>query len=214
MLLKSNWQSLGVALQRALNAGLHLLYPEICQLCQNARATPADGFVCSSCQAEVQKIEPPFCECCGLPFEGAITTAFECHNCRDLKPQFIRARAAVVSRDKVLEVIHRYKYQRAFWFEPFLGGLLVAASKVPLAQERWDCIVPVPLHPTKQREREFNQAERLAAVLSRATGLALRTRAVRRVLPTRTQTQLTREQRLGNARPAFHIPPAGGRAGQ
>ena len=41
---------------------------------------------------------------------------------------FHSARSAVVARDTVLEVIHRYKYQRALWFEPFLADLLITAA--------------------------------------------------------------------------------------
>src|SRR6478609_7140961 len=116
------------SLQGWLNAGLGLLYPEICQICTQNRAIPAEGFVCNECRAQVSWIRPPFCGRCGLPFEGAITTSFECGNCRDLEPQFAWARAAVVSSDQVREVIHRYKYQRAFWFEPFLARLLTEAA--------------------------------------------------------------------------------------
>ena len=42
-----------------LNAGLGLIYPEICQLCAKARATPAEGYVCDGCQAKVRFIQPP-----------------------------------------------------------------------------------------------------------------------------------------------------------
>src|SRR5438093_3483890 len=175
-----------------LDAGLSFFYPEVCQTCGTERATPAQGYVCANCRAQVRWIQPPYCSRCGLPFEGAITTAFDCGNCRDLEPQFCSARAAVVAREQILEIIHRYKYRRARWFEPFLAGLLVEAAAPQLSRQDWDCIVPVPLHATKQRQREFNQAERLAARLSGATGIPLNQRLVRRVVPTRTQTALDR----------------------
>jgi len=59
------------------------------------------------------------------------------------------------------------------------------------------------LHPTKKREREFNQAERLAKRLSDATNIPVNNTWLRRVLPTSTQTRLTREQRAANMRGAF-----------
>jgi ComF family protein len=49
----------------------------------------------------------------------------------------------------------------------------------------------------------FNQAERLAHRLGAATGIAVNKRLLRRVLPTRTQTQLSRQERLANVRNAF-----------
>jgi len=118
---------------------------------------------------------------------------------------FRSARSAVVAGELVLEVIHRYKYQRARWFEPFLADLLARQAEPVLRQEKWDMIVPVPLHSAKKREREFNQAERLAAHLSAVTHLPVNTRLLRRVEPTRTQTLLTRPQRAANVRNAFAL---------
>jgi ComF family protein len=190
-----------------LNAGLNFFYPEICQLCGERRATPDQGFICGDCRASVRWIRPPFCQRCGLPFEGAISHAFECGDCLENNPQFSSARAAVAARDPVLEIVHRYKYQRALWFEPFLAGLLIEAAVPVLAGQHWDFIVPVPLHPLKEREREFNQAQRLAARLSAATQIPLHKRLVRRVVATRTQTQLSRQERQANVRRAFAMRP-------
>jgi ComF family protein len=195
--------SFGSSLAELADAALCLVYPAVCQVCGTRRAGASEAFVCAECRAGVQFIKRPFCERCGLPFEGDLTTAFECSNCRDSDLAFSSARSAVVARDAILEVIHRYKYQHALWFEPFLVELLAGSAVPELAKSSWDWIVPVPLHPTKQREREFNQAERLARHLSRATNIELNTRLLRRALPTRTQTLLSREERLENVRRAF-----------
>ena len=188
-----------------LDAGLAFVYPEVCQVCKAARATPDECFVCVACRATVRRIEPPFCGRCGLPFQGAITQAFECGRCREADWAFSHARSAAVFGDKLLEIIHQYKYRRALWYEPFLAELLLERAVPELRGEEWDWLVPVPLHPTKQREREFNQAERLARRLSHATVIPLHTRLLRRVRPTRTQTLLSREERLENVRRAFAV---------
>jgi competence protein ComFC len=186
-------------------AALAFVYPEVCQICGEERATSTEGFVCPHCWRQVRFIRPPFCERCGLPYEGHITTAFECTNCREMELHFSSARSAVAARGMVLEAIHRYKYQRALWFENFLADLLIREAAPVLSREKWDWIVPVPLHPTKQREREFNQAERLARHLSSATQIPMNTRLLKRVEPTRTQTLLTRQQRATNVRNAFAL---------
>ena len=188
-----------------LDAGLAFFYPPVCQLCYSESATAVDGYVGARCWQNVRFIKPPFCECCGLPYEGEITTHFECSNCREMELHFRFARAAVVAGKLVLEVIHRYKYQRALWFEPFLADLLLRASRSALGSGHWDMIVPVPLHPLKKREREFNQAERLAERLGAAVRIPVNTRVLRRVEPTRTQTLLTREERAANVRNAFVV---------
>lgn len=186
-----------------IDAGLGFFYPEICQICGTERALAVGGYVCSHCWQQVRFIRPPFCNRCGLPFDGDLTAGFECSNCRDLKLYFSFARSAVVARTVVLDVIHRYKYSRELWFEAFLADLFLREAAPVLRGQQWDFIVPVPLFPVREREREFNQAERLAGHLARATGIPLNTKLIHRVMPTATQTLLTREQRASNMRGAF-----------
>jgi ComF family protein len=116
---------------------------------------------------------------------------------------FVRARSVIAAKGMALELIHRYKYHRALWFEPLFASLLLGEAAPVLRQEGWDLIVPVPLHPLKQAEREFNQAERLARRLSRATDIPLATNLVCRVEPTRSQTRLSRAERSQNVHRAF-----------
>ncbi len=191
--------------KRWLEAGLRFFYPEVCQSCREEHATAAEGFVGERCRAEARFIRAPFCDRCGLPFAGDITGPFECANCKEMELHFQSARSAVAARGVVLEIIHRYKYQQALWFEPFLAGLLVREAAPLLQREAWDLIVPVPLHRLKESEREFNQAERLARRLSDATKIPLNARLLRRVEPTRTQTLLSRAERAENVRRAFAL---------
>jgi competence protein ComFC len=198
------WPS-AAPVKRWLDTGLGFFYPETCQLCEAERATAKDGFVGTKCWSHVRFIRPPFCERCGLPFDGDLTTSFECANCREMELHFSSARSAVVAKTVVLEAIHRFKYQRALWFENFLADLLIREAAPVLRGQKWNFIVPVPLHSLKQREREFNQAELLAAHLSNATKIPLNTKLLRRVSSTMTQTLLTREQRAKNMRGAFAV---------
>jgi len=195
------------SLQKRLDVSLAFLYPETCQICRMERATARDGFVCGRCRSRVHFIKAPFCERCGLPCAGHFTTPFECTNCREMELHFSCARSAVVAQNVVREVIHRYKYQRALWFEPFLADLFLREASPALRGQNWDFIVPVPLYSVKYREREFNQAERLALHLSTATGIPLKPRLLRRIRPTMTQTLLTRQQRAANMRGAFATRP-------
>jgi len=192
-------------LQEYVHAGLELLYPQVCQLCHASRAEAHSGLVCNQCWSHVRFIRPPFCKRCGLPFEGNLTTEFICTNCHDLPFHFSSARSAVVAKTVVLEAIHRFKYSHALWFEAFLADLLVREAAPVLKNQKWDFITPVPLHPLKLREREFNQAERLAVHLSHASNIELNTNILRRIQPTATQTLLTREQRAVNMRNAFAV---------
>jgi competence protein ComFC len=199
-----------IAAQDWAEVFLGLFYPNICQICEEQRAAADAGYVCECCRRRpgaIRFIRPPFCERCGLPYEGEIAGEFECSNCREMDLHFVYARAAAAAKGLVLDVIHRYKYQRAVWFEPFLADLLSHAAVASLDRANWDVIVPVPLHPVKRRQREFNQAERLARRLGRATGIPVAARLLKRLVPTRTQTLLSRSERADNVAKAFALRP-------
>lgn len=188
-------------------AALALAYPPICQVCHEERAVPRLGWVGPRCRRQVKPVRPPFCHRCGLPFDGAITGPFECGNCRDADLSFESVRAAVLAEGVVRQVLHRFKYDRAVWFRPFLGRLLVRAARPGLSSGHWDLLVPVPLHPSREREREFNQAELLARFLGSRVGLPVRADLVERIHETPTQTHLGREARQENVRRAFRARP-------
>jgi ComF family protein len=201
-------------LETWLNPALALLYPEVCQICKDEPATPREGFVGRNCWSQVRFIRPPFCERCGLPYEGDITTTFVCSNCHDLKLHFTSARSAVVAKTVVLEAIHQYKYSRALWFENFLADLLIREATPILRAQGWHSIVPVPLHSLKEREREFNQSALMARQLSKATSIPCHEKILHRVLPTATQTHLNRDKRADNMKNAFAIRPGAKLDGQ
>jgi competence protein ComFC len=198
---------MGTRIKGLVEAALHLIYPAVCCVCHGARATAGEGFVCLECRSELRPVEPPFCGRCGLPFFGVIGDEFKCANCAEMGLRFDFARGAVVADRLLRELVHRFKYQRHLWLEPLLGGLLVDAAAPELRGGGWDALVPVPLHPVKEREREFNQAQRMAVRLGRAVSLPVARRLLRRVAPTRTQTELSRSERLANVRQAFSLDP-------
>jgi ComF family protein len=195
--------SVASRVKSCIEAGVSFFYPDACQHCGEERATAAEGYIGAECARLLKFIRAPFCDRCGIPFEGAITQKFECSNCKQLDLRFSRARSVVAAKDMALEIIHRYKYQHALWFEPFLAGLLIDHAAETLRAERWDLIVPVPLHPAKHAEREFNQAGRLARRLGEAIRIPVDETLVQRARPTRTQTHLSATERAENVRRAF-----------
>ncbi|HWN95831.1 MAG TPA: ComF family protein [Methylomirabilota bacterium] len=187
------------------DAALGFFYPDVCQLCHAERATRDQGYVGARCRSQVRVIEPPFCDRCGLPFEGEIDSRFECTNCREMELHFSAARSAVAARAPVLEAIHHYKYDGQMWFEEFLAELLIDGALQWCQDDSCDVLVPVPLYPVKEREREFNQAERLARRLGAALNVPVDSRLLKRIIPTPTQTRLSRKQRADNMRSAFAL---------
>lgn len=184
-------------------AAAALVYPDTCQLCHVNRAGPKESFICEACRRSISFLEWPFCQTCGQPYEGDISLEFRCTNCENRQFAFSHARSAVAARGVMLEIIHLYKYANSLWVEPLVAELLVSRARVELQARDWDCLIPVPLHPARQRERGYNQASRLAAQVSKSTGIPVREGVLARSRPTPSQTRLSRKQRERNMREAF-----------
>ena len=151
------------------------------------------------------RIVAPFCERCSEPFEGSITSVFSCANCAHRTIYFDAAVAAYRGRGIVREIIHEFKYARQMHLRHLIGHWLRAAlDDERLRDVSFDVIVPVPLHPARQRERGFNQASLLAESLSAEISLPSRP-VLERVRYTTTQTALDRSERMENLRNAFRL---------
>ena len=66
-------------------------------------------------------------------------------------------------------------------------------------------IIPVPLHPLREKERGYNQAELLAREISLATGLPMRTDLLCRIRQTGVLAKMTRDERMTVMRRAFAV---------
>jgi competence protein ComFC len=194
------------ARRNILQSLLRMVFPHVCEICGDREAGPAESFICDHCRNHpraIKRVQPPICKICGLWYEGEITNEFECRNCFDLNLEFTSARAAVQYAGLVKEVIHRFKYGRNEWFEPFLSQLLIDAAIPELKYEPVDLIVPIPLHPRKRRGRGFNQAERLSTRLSQSTGVPFDAKLMQRIRDTNSQAGLDRDDRIENVKGAF-----------
>ena len=184
-------------------AAISLLYPATCTTCgKNVRA---GEYLCDACEAKIVRIVPPFCETCSEPFEGSMTSAFICANCAHRTIYFDAAVAAYRGRGIVREIIHEFKYARQIHLRHLVAHWLRAAlDDERLRDISFDLIVPVPLHPARQRERGFNQAGLLAESLSAETSMPS-TPVLERIRYTTTQTALDRSERMENLHNAFRL---------
>jgi ComF family protein len=184
-------------------AALSLCYPPHCAMCE--ADTAPSVHLCATCAERVRKLEPPFCQRCSQPFDGAITGEFTCSNCADRRFHFTCAATAYLARGVVREFIHRFKYDRHFHLRHTLADWMAAGLEDErLRAAPYDAFVPVPLHSARQREREFNQAEVLARLLAQRTGTPF-LHCLRRTRYTTTQTRLDRDTRMENLRGAFRV---------
>ncbi len=190
-------------LRRTAEALLALLYPPHCAAC--CAETAAGYHLCGPCLAKASRIVAPFCRQCSQPFDGAIEGTFTCANCGDRHFHFDSAVSCYRASGVVRELIHRFKYGRTVYLRfPLAAWLRETLDDERIRAQRCDYFVPVPLHPARMREREFNQAELLAKLIADRAGVRVLP-ALRRVRYTTTQTRLDRAARMQNLRNAFRV---------
>jgi len=193
---------------------LDALYPPRCEMCE----APLRGgrALCDDCDGGLPRLEEPFCSHCGQPFFGVLDGGIECPNCHGRKLGFKFARPVLRRCDGSMALVHGLKYGRRVYLARELGRIAAEAFDDPrfirAKAERWP-LVPVPLHRRRLHQREFNQAEEIARVMGRVTGMPV-CMALRRVRATSTQTALHRKQRFENLKDAFALTKAGKRLGE
>lgn len=167
------------------------LYRERCLGCGTWGPTP----VCEPCEGRWPALPEPACRACAAPaLEGPV-----CRLCRAAPAAFSAAIAACAYAGVARRVLQALKYRHRRDLAPYLAARLAAHAGFPRGD--W-LLVPVPLHPRRERERGYNQAALLARALSKATGLPWAEALVRRAA-TAPQHGLSREQRAANLEGAF-----------
>jgi competence protein ComFC len=192
-----------VAKLNPLRALSSLFYPPLCVVC----SSNVDGreYLCESCRSRAPRITSPFCAKCSEPFSGAITQTFSCANCAHRILHFDSAVAAYRSRGLVRKLVHEFKYgHQRHLRHPLAEWLRETMNDSRLRGRRFDLIVPVPLHPARERERGFNQATLLAELLARQVAVPLCT-VLERIRYTTTQTAYDRAERMENLHDAFRL---------
>jgi ComF family protein len=102
-------------------------------------------------------------------------------------------------------ILHQFKYNNY----PEIGELLGKWFAHDLIKMRMpddiDLIIPVPLHPKKQRKRGYNQSQYFARGLSEVTGIATDFESLVRIEYQKSQTSKSKEQRWKSVKDAFEV---------
>lgn len=186
-----------------LRALASLFYPPICTIC--ATNVGHDEYLCDECDSKLSKIVAPFCQTCSEHFSGAIDGFFTCANCAHRMLHFQSAVAAYRSRGIVRRVVHDFKYGQQVYLRHLVGAWLnTAFEDERLREVSFDLLVPIPLHPARERERGFNQAALLAEIVGKSRGIACKP-VLERTRYTTTQTAFDRAERMENLHDAFRL---------
>lgn len=172
---------------------LHLIYPRTCAACGNILLNN-EKVLCLSCYAELPRTRfhnNPENEVARI-FWGRVllsnVTSFIFFN----------------KDSNYRKILHELKYndQRQVGQEM---GRLFGLELRDTAFSQADLIIPVPLHPSKQRKRGYNQSELIADGVSQVLNIPVRNNVITRKKKTSTQTRRNRFDRWLNVKDTFQV---------
>jgi ComF family protein len=181
------------------DALLAVLLAPRCAACARLLDRPTLGPVCAGCWNSILPLTPPLCDRCGDPLPSWRVVGLplgRCARCRRLSRPVSRSRAVGAYDGALRSIVHALKYDGRRSLAKPLGALMKTRGVDILSDA--DVVVPVPLHPSRRRERGFNQADDLA----RHIGLPIVV-ALRRVRRTPAQADLPAAKRHRNVKGAF-----------
>ncbi|MFW5873809.1 MAG: double zinc ribbon domain-containing protein [Verrucomicrobiota bacterium] len=194
-------------LRTVLAAATDLVFPRSCVHCGDAPDSSEFDYLCRTCARELFLAQPPACLTCGYPFWGELAGPRSCPHCAELNPVFDRGKTLFLAKGPGRSLVHEIKYHHGFYVLKDLVRLIRSRAHY-LEYFRGACLVPVPLHPVKERERGYNQSEVIAETLARAGGSTTWVEPLlRRTRFTQTQTRLNRDERHKNVKNAFALAP-------
>jgi ComF family protein len=177
---------------RTFNAVSNLIFPDLCPVC-GKETKISEMLFCVSCLAK-------------LPFTGQEMNGgsdFKTHFAGQVFPDYGIAMFHLNPGSGIAQIIHQIKYydkpSLAVNIGKFLGEIL-NQSGIDYGFTR---IIPVPLHPDKKKKRGYNQSEKIAQGLSLKTCVPLDSKSLKRIRNTRTQTRLSKLNRIKNTQKAF-----------
>ncbi len=189
------------AFREHVAGALDLLLPLACVSCETLMSRGDTGIVCSLCWSRLLVLPSPQCDRCGHPVRSAT-----CRWC-ELLPPFVRSVRSVcwMPGEPAAAIVHALKYGGWTKVAAGMGERMSRLAWPPDVVEERAALVPIPLSRSRARERGYNQSALLAEELARRWRISVWPDVVVRSRATRSQTELTPEQRVGNVAGSFQL---------
>jgi len=177
------------------------LIKHTCPLCADA----SENLICTSCKTMLPNIVTQ-CFQCGLPLDkiDTLTHTLLCGQCLQTPPAFDACISPYHYALPINQFITQLKFHQKLHYARVLADLLI--DKIDKATEKLpECIIPVPLHPARLRQRGFNQALEIARPIAKKYSLKLDSQCCKRIVSTPPQMEQNKLARQKNIRNAFRV---------
>ncbi|MDH3348408.1 MAG: ComF family protein [Desulfobulbaceae bacterium] len=179
-----------------LNSLRDLFFPAHCLNCHQRLLLGKPPLLCEECLSQITFINSPQCTHCGRPFLKGVNRL--CGKCLISPPIYDQARSLALYKNPLSDLLTSLKYHGNLNVLATIGHLYQTKFNPTIFLEKPDLIIPVPLHPTRLRERGYNQALFLATTCFPTQREKLQTNLLLRNKNTPPQTTLTGPQRRKN----------------
>lgn len=186
-----------------LKKALAWLLPYTCILCGHSSQRNQD--LCDPCHQTLPFLKQG-CLCCAMPLPES-TKGLVCGQCLQTTPPFDATYALYLYQMPITKLILELKFNQALVNARILGELLAEEALQSWYKTRPlpKVIIPIPLHPTRLKERGFNQALEIARPLAKALKLPINTEDCQRHKLTAPQSTLPATERRQNMKEAFAV---------
>jgi len=168
--------------------------PSPCLLCgSSSQQLP----VCNACIADLPILDQ-VCPRCAMP----LATNNICGSCLHHPPEQDHSVSLFRYHDPVDRLIADFKYHDKLYLTQLFGTLMSQQLKNRVLPH---CLIPIPLYPSRLRQRGYNQSLELAKILSTKLNISISNDYLVRTRDTAPQASLPYKQRKGNLYRAFGL---------
>lgn len=178
------------------NDFVSLFFPSYCLGCSDSLMKGED-LVCSACMLEMPQTNYH------LEFENALRKRLAIR----MPIRYGMALFMFSKQGRIQHILHALKYKNFPEAGIMLGKLYGAKLLEAGLKTEFDCIIPVPLHPSRQRKRGYNQSAKIGEGLAAKLQIPVYDRALMRQIMTDTQTKKSKLSRWINVREVFVLNP-------
>ena len=157
-------------------------------------STNSEFSICAACVQDLPLAPHPSCPQCGLSTQGDI-----CGKYLKQPPHFDATHALFAYGYPVDALLQHYKYNNALYLSQTFAQLL----SEKMQDKDIDVIIAMPLHPSRIKERGFNQSLELAKIIAKQHNIRFDSNSCHRIKNTPPQASLPLKSRLKNMQGAF-----------
>ncbi|NDV21301.1 ComF family protein [Desulfovibrio sp. JC022] len=176
-----------------------------CPACLNIHT---EKGLCESCLSTIKPKPENICIVCGNKLNSPDAISLPCITCQTVPRNFSRLYFLGLHEGLLRDMLLGWKFNNQYGYDTVFQQFISRSCADIPETNRPDLTIPVPLHPSRLRERGFNQSLILARFASSATGAKLSAKALIRTRKTIPQTKLSGSARRKNLHTAFVAAPS------